>query len=55
MRVILINDSKEYMATLRHMLAAVMPDVEVTEFDATQGGRPDAVFDWSLYDLLVID
>lgn len=55
MRVILINDSKEYMASLRRMLASVMPDVEVTEFDATQGGKPDAVFDWSLYDLLIID
>ena len=45
MRVILINDSKEYMASLRHMLAAVMPNVEVTEFDATQDGKPNSVFD----------
>lgn len=55
MRVILINDSKEYMTTLRRMLAAAMPNVETTEFDATQGDKPDRDFDWSLYDLLVID
>lgn len=54
MRVIIIDDSKEYMATLRHILASCMPSVEVTEFDVTQGDKPDADFDWSLYDLLLI-
>ena len=54
MRVIIINDSKEYMATLRHMLASCIPSVEVTEFDVTQGDKPNADFDWSLYDLLII-
>ncbi|MGR8949003.1 MAG: serine/threonine-protein kinase [Gammaproteobacteria bacterium] len=55
MRVIIINDSKDYMANLRRMLASVIPSVEVTEFDATQGDRPNADFDWSLYDLLIIE
>ena len=55
MRVIIINDSKDYMANLRRMLAAAIPSVEVTEFDATQGDKPDADFDWSLYDLLIIE
>ena len=55
MRVIIIDDSKEYMATLRHILASCMPSVEVTEFDVTQGDKPDADFDWSLYDLLLIE
>ena len=55
MRVIIINDSKEYMANLRHMLAACIPAVEVTELDVTQGDKPSPDFDWSLYDLLIIE
>ena len=55
MRVIIINDSKEYMAKVRHVLAERMPSVEVTEFDVTQVDKPDADFDWSLYDLLIIE
>ena len=54
MRVIIINDSKEYMANLRHMLASCIPSVEVSEFDVTQGDKPGVDFDWSLYDLLII-
>ncbi|TDJ69994.1 MAG: serine/threonine protein kinase [Proteobacteria bacterium] len=54
MRIILINDSKEYMAMLRRMFAARYPQVEVSEFDPEQDGRPGPEFDWDLYDLLVI-
>ncbi|MEM7284029.1 MAG: hypothetical protein AAF438_20670 [Pseudomonadota bacterium] len=55
MRVIIINDSKEYMASIRRMLAEVIPSVEVTELDVTQEDKPGADFDWSLYDLLIIE
>lgn len=55
MRVILIDDSKSFMTVLRRHLAAAFPDVEVTEHDPEQQGRPAAGFDWSLYDLALVD
>ena len=55
MRVIIISDSKDYMGKLRHVVAALDPEVEVTEHDPEQMGRPDPDFNWSLYDLLIIE
>jgi eukaryotic-like serine/threonine-protein kinase len=55
MRVIIISDSKDYMVRLRHMLAARLPDIEVTEHDPDQIGKPGPKFDWSIYDLLLIE
>ena len=54
MRIIIINDSKEDMAILRRLFAALDPAVEVTEHDPEQIGRPEPGFRWNLYDLLVI-
>jgi len=55
MRIIIINDSKGYMAELRRMFADFDPHVEVTEYDPEQVGRPGHGFDWGLYDLLIIE
>ncbi len=55
MRVIIISESRDYMARLRHMLANLVNDVEVTEYDPEHRGRPGTGFDWSLYDALFID
>ena len=55
MKLIIIDDSKEYMTLVRRMLAKVMPDIEVTEYDPEQQGRPSPDFDWSIYDALLID
>ena len=55
MRVIIISDSKDYMARLRRMLADRLPDIEVTEYDPDQIGKPGGDFDWSIYDLLLIE
>ena len=55
MKLIIIDDSKEYMTLLRRMLAKAMPDIEVTEYDAEQQGRPSQDFDWSIYDAILID
>lgn len=55
MKLIIVDDSKEYMTLLRRMLANVIPDIEVTEYDPEQQGRPGNDFDWSLYDVLLID
>ncbi|MFT4581487.1 MAG: tRNA A-37 threonylcarbamoyl transferase component Bud32 [Gammaproteobacteria bacterium] len=54
MRIIIINDAKEYSTSLRHLFADYDPQVEVTEHDPEVLGMPDSGFDWNLYDLLVI-
>ena len=55
MRAIIISDSKEYMARMRRALAGLLPEIEVTEHDPDQIGKPSAEFDWSFYDLLLIE
>ncbi len=55
MKLIIVDDSKEYMILIRRMLASVIPDIEVTEYDPEQQGRPSAEFDWGFYDVLLID
>ncbi|MEQ8662039.1 MAG: serine/threonine-protein kinase [Gammaproteobacteria bacterium] len=55
MRIIIISDSRDFMSRLRRMLAAIDPRAEVTEYDADMHGRPGPEFDWSVYDLLVIE
>jgi len=55
MKIIIVDDSKEFMALTRRMLAKGMPDVEVTEYDPEQQGMPSMDFDWSIYDALLLD
>ncbi len=55
LRLIIIDDSREYMALLRRMLAGTLPEVEVTEYDPEQQGKPGPDFDWSLYDAVLLD
>ena len=54
MKVILIDSSRDYLAATRRLLAQIMPDVEVTEYDPEQQGPPPHHFDWGLYDLLIL-
>lgn len=55
MKVIIVDDSREYMALVRRMLAREWPEIEVTEYDPEQQGEPSAEFDWSIYDVLILD
>jgi len=54
MRIIILEDSNIVMSALRKLLAQINPDVEVSEYDPEQKGKPGVEFDWSLYDLVVI-
>ena len=54
MRIIIINDSNELTAALRRQFADYNPQLEATEYDPEQLGRPEPSFDWNLCDLLVI-
>jgi tRNA A-37 threonylcarbamoyl transferase component Bud32/FixJ family two-component response regulator len=55
LRVMIVDASREHSANLRRLLARVLPDVEVTEYDPEQKGRPPADFDWHLYDAVLLD
>lgn len=55
MNVLLIDESKRRMQILRRYLARAMPDVAVTEYDVDQRGEPPHAFDWSEYDVTVIN
>ena len=55
MRIVILEDSKKNMASLRRMLAAQIPDIEVSEYDPEQMGKPGIEFDWSLYELAIIN
>jgi len=54
MKIILVDPSKTFMAAIRKHLAASLPDIEITEYDAEQQGMPGADFRWELYDFAVL-
>ncbi|MGH8595386.1 MAG: serine/threonine-protein kinase, partial [Gammaproteobacteria bacterium] len=54
MKLILVDASKTYLARLRRRLAAAIPTIEVTEYDAEQQGMPGADFRWDLYDAALL-
>ena len=54
-RIIILDESRDAMARIRRLLAKRLPDVEVTEFDTEQQGKPGPDFDWSMYDAVFLD
>jgi tRNA A-37 threonylcarbamoyl transferase component Bud32/CheY-like chemotaxis protein len=54
-KVIIVDDSKEFMTLARRLLAQALPHIEVTEYDPEQQGPPGRDFDWSLYDVVFLD
>ena len=55
LRIIILDESRDAMARIRRLLAERLPDVEVTEFDTEQQGKPGPDFDWSIYDAVFVD
>ncbi len=55
MRILLVDQSKKRMAVLRRAIASRLPDVETTEYDAEQRGKPPQGFDWTLYDAVLFN
>ncbi len=49
MKLLLIDTSRTFMAATRRALAAGMPTLEITEYDAEQQGPPGADFRWHVY------
>lgn len=55
MNVLLIDESTRRMQILRRFLARILPDVAVAEYDVDQRGPPPEGFDWSEFDVVVLN
>lgn len=53
-RLIIIDASREFMGLVRRVLAARLPQAEISEYDPEQQGKPGPGFDWSLYDMAIV-
>jgi EAL domain-containing protein (putative c-di-GMP-specific phosphodiesterase class I)/DNA-binding NarL/FixJ family response regulator len=50
-----IEDDPDYRNLLERFLGKAFPDATVELYDPVARGRPDAGFDWSVYDVLLLD
>lgn len=55
MKVLVIDDSADFRALVRVYLTKEMPDVQVVEYDVERRGRPGDDFDWSPFNVLLLD
>ena len=55
MKILIIDDSADFRALMRVYLNREIPRVEITEYDPVARGRPGDDFDWSAYDVLLLD
>ncbi len=53
--VLIIDDSEEYRALLKIWLKREVEDVQVHEYDALRLPKPDHSFNWSEYDVVILD
>lgn len=54
-RILVLDDDSEYRKLLLSWLDSLFPEVEVVEYDPVSQGIPDENFDWSAYDVLLLD
>lgn len=55
MRVLVIDDCEITLESVRVFLEAEIPGVDVTEYWSSQLGKPGPDFDWTAYDVLLLD
>ena len=55
MRILIIDDSEDFRALLRVYLKKELKDAEVEEYQFDLLGRPPENYDWSRYDVLLLD
>jgi serine/threonine protein kinase len=55
MKILIIDDSKDFRALIRLYLSKELDKPEIEEYEAETLGRPDDDFDWSRYDVLMLD
>ena len=55
MKILIIDDSKDFRALARLYIAKVLADAEVVEYEIENLGKPTDDFPWSNYDVLLLD
>jgi DNA-binding response OmpR family regulator len=55
MKILVVDDSKDFRALARGYLAKKLPDAEVIEYEIEKVGKPTDDFDWSQFDVLLLD
>lgn len=53
--VLLIDDSVDTRNLLIHFFNGISPETKITEYDPIESGKPSASFNWSEFDLLILD
>ncbi len=53
--ILILDDDQEFSALLKSLLLKSFPDVEIHEYDPIARGEPEDSFDWSLFDVLILD
>lgn len=53
--VLIIDDSDEYRALLKIWLKREVDDIQIFEYDVNHLGKPDSSFNWSEFDVLLLD
>lgn len=54
-RILILDDSSDYRKLLRKRLEAMFDGTEIVEYDPLSLGAPGDDFDWSKYDVLILD
>jgi len=55
MRVLIIDDSPDFVSLLRLYLGKEQGKYDIVDYDFLKNGRPSDDFDWSPYDILLLD
>lgn len=53
--ILIFDDDADYRKLLVRYLGELFPGVELTEYDPVADGAPEPGFDWSPYDLMLLD
>jgi len=54
-KVLIFDDDRDYRNLVKAYLAKSLPDTELVEYDPVANGAPGEDFDWSGYDVMVLD
>jgi eukaryotic-like serine/threonine-protein kinase len=55
MKILIIDDSKDFRALVRLYLSKHLKEARLVEYEIENLGKPDPGFDWSEYDVLLLD
>ena len=55
MHVLIIDDAADFRALIAHFVAVEWPDAQITQYDPVVLGRPPHDFDWSRFDVVLLD